>query len=248
MSSDPGEDAAAVLTVGARFNGPSGSANGGYLGGLLAGRLGAAAVRVTLRRPPPLETPLRVEPSGGTAVRLLEGEEVVAEAETAPIPAEAAGTTGPVPLERARRAERRFGGWEGHPFPTCFVCGPDRAPEDGLRLFAGPVDPATPGRVACVWHPSAALLPPGREEIPAEFVWAALDCPGGWSSDIGGRPMVLGRMTVAVRRVPAAGRPHVITGHLTGTEGRKVFTSSALHTPEGELLATARATWILLRG
>jgi hypothetical protein len=44
-----------ALTVDPRFNGPPGSANGGYLAGLLAARVPEAtdAVVVTLRKPRP---------------------------------------------------------------------------------------------------------------------------------------------------------------------------------------------------
>jgi hypothetical protein len=51
------------VVIGARFNGPARSANGGYTAGSLAERVPEAehrAVEVTLRRPPPLEVPLTV--------------------------------------------------------------------------------------------------------------------------------------------------------------------------------------------
>jgi len=40
------------MRIAARFNGPAGSANGGVTAGRLAAYVGAAAVEVTLRRPP----------------------------------------------------------------------------------------------------------------------------------------------------------------------------------------------------
>ena len=78
------------------------------------------------------------------------------------------------------------------------------------------------------------------------LVWAALDCPGGWSADLPGRPMVLGRMATRIDSLPAVGEPHVIQGWLLGGEGRKVHTGSALYTAAGEVLAVAQATWITL--
>ena len=65
------------MRIAARFNGPPGSANGGVTAGRLAAYVGAAAVEVTLRRPPPLGVDLRVDASGGTA-RLLDGDVLVA--------------------------------------------------------------------------------------------------------------------------------------------------------------------------
>ena len=49
------------MIIEARYNGPPDSGNGGWTAGTVAGALGAAgAVAVTLRVPPPLDTPLSV--------------------------------------------------------------------------------------------------------------------------------------------------------------------------------------------
>jgi len=45
----------------ARFNGPPGSANGGYACGVVAQQVPADRFEVTLRSPPPLDTALGVE-------------------------------------------------------------------------------------------------------------------------------------------------------------------------------------------
>ena len=50
---------------------------------------------------------------------------------------------------RSRRRPDRYAGADDHPFPGCFVCGPDRAEGDGLRLFPGGLGP---GRTACTWR------------------------------------------------------------------------------------------------
>ena len=61
-------DPPVALQIDARFAGPPGSANGGYTAGRLAALLPAgAAVEVTLRQPPPLETRLDVSVSGDRA-------------------------------------------------------------------------------------------------------------------------------------------------------------------------------------
>ncbi|MBB6172091.1 hypothetical protein HNR23_002151 [Nocardiopsis mwathae] len=242
----------ADLIVDPRFNGPADSANGGYISGLLAARLeapGASGVQVTLRKPPPLGTPMTVEPDDGGGLRLMDGGDLVAVAEPAEEPAEAVP---PVSRAKAEQAQRRFRGSSGHPFPTCFTCGTERAPGDGLRLFAGPVDDEHPTTVACSWTPDPSLAVRGadgtpRDTVPTEVVWAALDCPGGWSSDVSERPIVLGRMAATVARSPRVGRPHVVMGRLLGAEGRKVFTASTVYGPDGEVVARARATWIMLR-
>jgi hypothetical protein len=241
----------AIIVVDARFNGPPHSANGGYLSGLLSAfvdaggaaevtavevaAVGVAAVEVTLRSPPPLGVPLDVVLSEGEA-DLRDGDTLLAHARGAQLH----GTPPAfVPAATAREAASRYAGLQMHPFPGCFVCGLDR--DDGMALQPGPVSADT---VAAYWQPDASLATGGA--IGWEFAWAALDCPGGWATDLGGRPMVLGRMTAQVTGVPAVGQPCVVVGEARGGEGRKAFTASALYTTDAEVLGYAEATWIAI--
>ena len=212
------------MRIGARFNGPPGSANGGVTAGRLAAYVGALAVEVTLRRPPPLDVDLRVDAAGGTA-RLLDGDVLVAEAVPSTVELDAGP---PVGVERA--AATAFAGHDRHPYPGCFVCGTERS--DGLAVHAGPLGD---GRVAGVWTPAS--------DDPV-LVWAALDCPGGWASDLADRPLVLGRIALQRHADVRPGEPHVVVGWTTGGEGRKVHTGTALHSADGALLARSRATWL----
>lgn len=216
------------MRIAARFNGPPGSANGGVTAGRLAAYVGAVAVEVTLRRPPPLDVDLRVDASGGTA-RLLGGDLLVAEAVPSAVDLDAGA---PVGVEQA--AATLFPGLERHPYPTCFVCGTERS--DGLDVHPGPLGD---GRVAAVW------TPPSDDPV---LVWAALDCPGGWASDLAERSLVLGRIAVERSGEVRPGEPHVVVGWTTGGEGRKVHTGTALHSADGHLLALARATWLAVAG
>lgn len=213
------------MRLASRFNGPPGSANGGVAAGRLAAYVGAAAVEVTLRRPPPLDVDLRVDASGGTA-RLYDGDLLVAEAVPSTVEPEPPAAT---PVEQARAAESSYAGLADHPFPTCFVCGPGRS--DGLGLRPGPVGA---GRSACTWTP--------QDDDPV-LVWAALDCPGGWAVDVPGRPMVLGRMALEHRGRVVPGQVHVVGGWLIGEDGRKVHTGTVLWDADGAVVAVARATW-----
>jgi len=213
------------VRIDGRYNGPAGSANGGVTCGLLAAALSgpvvSGAVEVTLRRPPPLERELHVADGA-----LHDGEALVAQA----VPADVSlDVPPPVGVAAARAAQAGYAGLQAHPFPTCFVCGTQRS--DGLGLRPGPVGDG----VACVWTPY------DEDQV---LVWAALDCPGGWSTDLPGRPMVLGRMALRLEALPAPGQPHVVQGWTTGGEGRKTRTGSALYDAAGTLLAVARATWI----
>lgn len=222
------------LVIAGRFNGPAGSGNGGYTCGLVAARVGASAVQVTLRVPPPLDRPLRVD-RGGRSVRVLDGDVVVAEGEPAALELD---VPPPVPPEDARRAARGYAGFEQHEFPTCFVCGPQRRPGDGLRIFAGPVR----GRehtVAAPWVPA---------EVRPELVWAALDCPGAFAVGFGERgTMLLGRMLGEVLALPAPNETCVVQAWSLGQDGRKLYAATALFGDHGRLLGRARQTWVMPR-
>lgn len=225
-----------TVTIDRRFRGPEASGNGGYVAGVVAEGVDGPAAS-TLRVPPPLERPLLLEGDGSSS-RLLDGDTVVAEAEAVEVDVE---IPDPPSLEAAQAATKRFF-IPNHVFPECFVCGPDRSPGDGLRIFAGPVEDSA--LVAAPWTPDASL---GREGEPLDrrFVWAALDCPSYFG--LGTAPIaVLGRLTAAVDTLPMVGDQLVVFAWPIGRDGRKLYSASALATPAGELLARARAVWIEL--
>jgi len=222
------------MIIDPRFNGPPGSGNGGYCSGLFAGTVGEGVAEVTLRRPPPLATPLRADSDeAGGGVRILDGDVLVAEARPADVGGEVA--VKPVSYDEARAASATYPGFGDHPFSTCFVCGPGRPAGDGLRVYPGRING---GRTAAVWQ-----VP---DEVNDELVWAVLDCPGGWAVEQESQPHVLGRLAARIDSLPAAGEPCVVMGQLLGGEGRKAYTYTSLYGASGDLLATARATWIAL--
>jgi hypothetical protein len=234
-----------TLTIASRFNGPPTSGNGGYVAGLLAARVGAPAVTVTLRQPPPLERALAVV-RGQDAIGLYDGELLVAEAVAAEDP-DGFEPVDPVPFETAvETSETYFTGRDEHPFPTCFVCGSARKEGDGLRLFPGMV-PQRPGTTACAWVPDDSLTGSDGAHVRPEFVWAALDCPGGWTALGPADVLVLGRITVRIDALPYPGERCVLMGRLLGREGRKVRTATTLYDADGRVAAHADATWIAPR-
>ncbi len=227
------------ITIPHRYCGPPESGNGGWVCGTVAAQVPTTsprpAVTVRLTSPPPLDRAMSLEAGpadGGVLLRLLDRGHLVASATASSDLADAVPP--PVPLEAARAAEARFEGLVDHPFPTCFACGTGRDPDDALCLRPGPLEDGT-GRYATTWVP---------REVSVPLVWAALDCPGGWSAGIAGRPMVLGTMTARVLALPAVGETHVVLAWQRGSEGRKHHSGSALFTPGGDLLARAEATWI----
>lgn len=220
------------LSIDDRHNGPPGSGNGGWTSGLVAGVVGPVdgLIEVTLRKPPPLGVALTVgETDGGWAVRDPAGELIASAAPRADdLPA-----VPPVSRTEALAASGRYPGHTAHPFPTCFVCGPQRP--DGLRIFPGRMPD---GRTAAPFTVPTDLSP--------TVVWAALDCPGGWAVIERDQPFVLGRYAVAVDAMPAPDDECVVVGQPIRREGRKALVRSSLYGPDGGLLARAEATWIAL--
>jgi hypothetical protein len=125
---------------------------------------------VTLRQPPPLDTPLELEVEPGR-VRLLGATGLIGEALPASVDLEAPPPPSP---DEAAAATAAFAYFDQHAFPTCFVCGPERARGDGLRIFPGRV--AGRDLAAAPWRIDPSLTR-DDEHVRPEIVWAALDCP-----------------------------------------------------------------------
>ena len=218
------------LVIGERYNGPPGSGNGGWTAGLIGAYLPEGLPEVTLRKPPPLGVPLTVIDAPEGLQVIDPAEVVIATARSRKddiLPVE------PVSLAEAEQASAGYPGHDSHHFPTCFVCGPRRS--DGLNIFPGKLPD---GRTA------APLQTP--KEIDSVMVWAALDCPGGWTVIEGDRPWVLGRLAVAVDLIPQPGETCVVMGQALSREGRKALVGTTLYTSRGEIAARGEATWIAL--
>jgi hypothetical protein len=219
------------LVIGHRFRGPAASGNGGYTCGLVAELVPAEAVEVTLRLPPPLDTPLSVE-RDGDLVRVLDEGRLVAEARPGELDLDPPAPPSFTDAERLAAAQPPDA---AHPFPGCFVCGLARDPGDALCLRPAP---AGDGLVVAPWRPTGD--PPG-----ARAAWAALDCPGAFAvqPDFSRGICVLGRLTARVLEPPGAGDECVVVGWRLAREGRKLGAGTAVY--RGcELLALARAVWI----
>ncbi|WP_117212848.1 hypothetical protein [Allorhizocola rhizosphaerae] len=218
-----------LLIVDSRYNGPPGSGNGGWTCGLIGAHLPPIA-EVTLRKPPPLDTPLsvihtdgglRVVDPAGAVISTAARREAVIE----PVPF--------VPVPAARAASENYPGHGEHHFPTCFVCGPLR--DDGLRIFPGRIGD---GRTAAIF-----VTP---DQVDPVMIWAALDCPGGWTVIEPDRPWVLGRLAVDIDDLPRSGAECVVTGQAVARHERKAVVRTSLYSSAGIALARGEATWIRL--
>lgn len=140
---------------------------------------------------------------------------------------------------------------QDHPLPGCFVCGPARAPGDGLRIFAGPLGRGGHNAVLTAsWTPDDNLAAADGLVAP-EFLWSALDCPTGYACNydpatdgFDKAPLLLGRMSARIEARPRPGERCIITAWPTGRDGRKRTAEAAAHDEAGKLLAVAQATWI----
>jgi hypothetical protein len=232
------------LVIPPRFCGPQGSGNGGYVCGRIAAYLDGP-VTVTLRRPPPLATPMIVDRDGAGSIRVLADSMLIAEAAPSP-DSPALRVPAPVSIAQARAVAGR-GRYYTDPFyPACFVCGTGRRPGDGLRIFPGPVA----GRPlwAAPWTPDPSVVN-GSGKVRPEVVWAALDCPSGIAAaEAAGLPsdsaILLGRMTASLAALPAAGDQCRVIAWPDGCDGRKLTAGSALLGPDGRVLAAAQAVWL----
>ena len=218
-----------------RFCGPPDSGHGGYVCGRLARYVSGSSL-VRLEVPPPLDAEMQVTESG-SSFELVQGATVVARARPAvmslDIPA-------PPTFAEAEAASRSYRGFRSHPFPGCFVCGPERAAGDGLRIFAGPL---RSGIVACTWVPDASLGD-GKGRVRTEFAWSALDCPGAFSFDFPDKtPVLLGEMAASLRSAVYVGERCIVVGWELARDDRRHFTGTALFSESGDCRACARATW-----
>jgi hypothetical protein len=242
-----GAGVTAPLVIPPRFCGPPGSGNGGYVCGRIAAYVNGPAI-VTLRRPPPLATPMAVEQDKEGPVRVYDGQTLIAEATSSP-DSPAPEIPGPVGAAEARMAAGRARYYADPVFPDCFVCGMNRQPGDGLRIFPGPV----PGRMlwAAPWTPDPSVAGADGRVRP-EAAWAALDCSSGIAAAEAASlsqdtAILLGRMTASLAALPAAGEQCLVIGWPDGRDGRKLLASSALLGPGGEVLAAARTVWLTVR-
>ena len=231
-----------TLTLGARYNGPPASANGGYACGRVAELLDGPAV-VRLSSPPALDVPLGVTRTDGGRVRVAHDGVLVAEGR--PLGSRLPDDTPLAPTydDCLLARERHPGRGVRHLLSGCYVCGPERT--DGLGVSPGPLA-GSPEVLA------APYLAPADEsdelgQVPNAFTWAALDCPSYPAALIGtGAIAVLGELAADVRRPVRAGERLCVVGWALESSGRKHRTASAVLTPGGDVVAVARTTWISL--
>lgn len=233
------------LIIDARYNGPRGLGNGGYIAGALAAFVsGDAEVRIL--KGFPLVTPLAIQRHTDGSASCHLGDEELGRAR--PIALDLA-VPPPPSLSAARAATERFRCIHVSDPRGCYVCSPKRSPGDGLRLLCGPLMPeeSASAAVAGVWRPDAELAD-GAGRIPSRLVWAALDCPGAYAiaalAPDAGRQL-LGTCAASLKQPLNAGESYILSSwQIAPPEGRKRFMGVAMHDVAGELKACAWQIWI----
>lgn len=222
-----------------RFNGPPQSGNGGVGAGRLAMFLdGPHTIRISA--PIPLETPLNIM-RADDQVFLMKGDDVIMTARPAKLKLTAPSAPS---IESAREANANLVNFGADGETSCFVCGRNRAEGDGMRVWAGEA------QGVCGALEAWTLLPSFCDEagqMRTEFIYGALDCPGGASLPEENRRVLLGEMTAAIHTRPKAGDELIIHAWHDHSEGRKHFAGTALYSATGQLLAQADTLWIQLK-
>lgn len=229
-----------------RFNGPPGIGHGGYSAALAAQPLQGAAA-VDLRRPVPLGRPLKRNVMEDGRVELRDGDALIAEARGTDVKLDIPPAPG---WDESVQAASRYPGFAFHPYDTCFGCGTQRGEGDGLRIFSAP-RPRGEG-YAAPWVPHQSFAGEDGRVLP-EMTWAALDCPSGWVAHPvmqdqfpAGARIVTGQIAVRIDAPVRAGWRYTTLGWLIRTEGRKLFTGTALYDERGKPVAVGSAIWIVV--
>ena len=223
------------IAIDRSHQGPFGTANGGYVAGILGDALDDEPTTARIHKPVPVDTPLHILRDDDTAV-IRHRDETIASAEImrGEIPA-----TWFVPMEEALGATDPQ--LDMGMFAACFVCGQDTPDGLGVKPKA-----LADGRFAAVWRPWKSRHIEGPV-VETTYLRSALDCPGGFAALTANQTLaVTGTLTTQVYFNPPSEEPLIVVGEATHAEGRKLGAVSTIFTESDEIVATASALWIAL--
>ena len=220
-----------TVRIDPRFHGPPGSGNGGYTCGVLAALVGEPA-EVTLRSPPPLDVAMSFR--DGT---LLHGEHVVAEARRVDALELELPADGPPTLAAAVQAAAGYVG-ASRSTPSRRASSAGRCARRATASASSPARSETAASRLRGRRASRAASSSGPRSTARvrsrRATKAAARCSSGASS-------------ARSRACPRTGRTASSSGGRSARDGRKRYAGTAVFSAEGEVLARARATWIVPR-
>ena len=231
-----------------RFRGPLDSGNGGYVCGAIAtsGMYDIlkinreTPVQVTLKLPPPLDTPLQISATEGIA-SLNHQQDVIGVAEVSGFEHD---VPSPPSDSLIQESVNHYSPSVDKKMHECFVCGPKRKPKDGLRILPAPFDDTK--QAVALWQ-TDETLDDGQGNVLDEITWAALDCPGYFAHRNIDSRVLLARMTAAIYSQPKIGKTYIALGWAMAQEGRKYFSGTALFNQQNDLIARSEQLWIELK-
>lgn len=237
----------AGLQIDRRFQGPTGSGQGGWTAHRFVTAVGRS-LAVSIRAPIPLGTQLAVvhDSTEDEPWRLVAGGErtdatIMTGSSAAPIDV----STSPVSLGAAAAARQGFAGLVAeHPVPECFSCG---LGGDSMQVHAAPLDDGT-GRYASDWTvPDWAVSPQGVDE---GVVWAALDCAAAWyvCTSQGERTAFTVQYQVEMLAELTPGESYALVSWPGDApdhwEGRKRRAASVAFAADGRCVAKSTSLWV----
>lgn len=230
-----------TIKIGAWFQGPTGSGQGGWSAHRLARSIDEP-VTVAIKRPIPLETELAVVPVADDWHLLNPDEPEEPILIATPWDPDFATTTA-VPLADAAEARTRFPSHDDHPVPFCFSCGTS---SDSMHVQSGSLGD---GRWSSDWTVPAWAA--GNDGVVDEGVlWAAIDCAQAWyvSNEGKRRPSVTVQLAVDVLAPLEPGATYaLVSWHGTYSpewDGRKRGAGGAVFTGDGTCVARSSSFWI----
>lgn len=168
-----------------RFCGPPKTGNGGFTAGILAEAVGASAAEIRLLSPTPVETSIVIESEKGQKGSIYDdSKKVLATLQSISDEDFPEYKLPIVPdLDETKKISAFYPGFTTHPFPTCFVCGPKRELNDGMRIFVGaaPKQVGFDNLMVGHWLPDETVVSED-DTVRDAAIWGALDCPGGFSA------------------------------------------------------------------
>ncbi|MFP5487141.1 MAG: hypothetical protein ACLGHQ_02395 [Acidimicrobiia bacterium] len=232
------------IRIGARFQGPTDSGQGGWTAQRFLQAMGVdRPMTVAIRAAIPLEVDLSivrhddrselVGPDGTTIMAATAWEPAFADTE-------------PITIDEGRAARHRFlATVDEHPVPSCFSCG--RLP-DSMGVHAGPLDDGT-DRFATDWTvPDWAVHDDGR--VDPGVVWAAIDCCAAWWVGWSRERRVALTVQYAVEEIHPLepGATYALVGWAGDRDpewdGRKRHAASAAFDTDGRCVARSVSLWV----
>lgn len=238
------------ITIPTTSQGVTGLGQGGWTSARFADAVGHP-LRINLRAPIPLDTPLDVV-AHDDSWHLVDGETLIMEG-TEPIGE--FGDTEPVTVEAGRAARERFDKDEwAHQAPRCFSCG---LGPNSMRVHPTELTDGS-GRFASDWHPPAWTADDAGH-VTNTTLWASLDCAAGFyvsghpldTDEPDGRGALTVQYEVEVLQPVVADEDHVIVSWhgrwQPSWDGRKRGAGSAVFATDGTLLARSDSLWVIPR-